>query len=33
MQDENLYKEVDIRAKKISDLKAMGINHMYPNLI
>ena len=26
MQDENLYKEVDIRAKKISDLKAMGIN-------
>lgn len=24
--DENLYKEVDIRAKKISDLKAMGIN-------
>ncbi len=26
MQEENLYKEVDIRAKKISDLKAMGIN-------
>ena len=24
--EENLYKEVDIRAKKISDLKAMGIN-------
>lgn len=26
MQDENLYKEVDIRAKKIKDLKEMGIN-------
>lgn len=24
--EENLYKEVDIRAKKISDLKAMGVN-------
>ena len=26
MQEENLYKEVDIRAKKIQELKDMGIN-------